>query len=42
LNDRQDERNPMATEDRRQLAVITGASSGIGFEFAKVFGEERR
>jgi uncharacterized protein len=24
----------------RQLAVVTGASSGIGFELAKVFGEE--
>jgi len=30
----------MATEHDRQLAVITGASSGIGFELAKVFGEE--
>lgn len=25
---------------RRQLAVVTGASSGIGFELAKVFAEE--
>jgi NAD(P)-dependent dehydrogenase (short-subunit alcohol dehydrogenase family) len=24
----------------RPLAVVTGASSGIGFELAKVFGEE--
>jgi NAD(P)-dependent dehydrogenase (short-subunit alcohol dehydrogenase family) len=24
----------------RQLAVVTGASSGIGFELAKVFAEE--
>jgi short-subunit dehydrogenase len=24
----------------RKLAVVTGASSGIGFELAKVFGEE--
>jgi uncharacterized protein len=30
----------MATEHDGQLAVITGASSGIGFELAKVFGEE--
>jgi short-subunit dehydrogenase len=30
----------MATEHDRQLAVITGASSGIGFELAKVFAEE--
>lgn len=30
----------MATEESRQLAVVTGASSGIGFELAKVFAEE--
>jgi short-subunit dehydrogenase len=30
----------MADGDERQLAVVTGASSGIGFELAKVFGEE--
>jgi short-subunit dehydrogenase len=38
MND--DERNSMATEESRQLAVVTGASSGIGFELAKVFAEE--
>ena len=30
----------MGTEQERQLAVVTGASSGIGFELAKVFAEE--
>jgi uncharacterized protein len=30
----------MGTEQDRQLAVVTGASSGIGFELAKVFAEE--
>jgi short-subunit dehydrogenase len=30
----------MATEQSRPLAVITGASSGIGFELARVFAEE--
>lgn len=30
----------MATEHERPLAVITGASSGIGFELAKVFAGE--
>jgi uncharacterized protein len=30
----------MENRDNRQLAVITGASSGIGFELAKVFAEE--
>jgi len=30
----------MATEHDRQFAVITGASSGIGYELAKVFAEE--
>lgn len=30
----------MATEHDRQLAVVTGASSGIGFELAKVFASE--
>jgi short-subunit dehydrogenase len=30
----------METEQNRQLAVVTGASSGIGFELAKVFAEE--
>jgi short-subunit dehydrogenase len=30
----------MAADQNRQLAVITGASSGIGFELAKVFAEE--
>lgn len=30
----------MATEHDRQLAVITGASSGIGLELAKVFASE--
>jgi short-subunit dehydrogenase len=30
----------MATDDRRPLAVITGASSGIGLELANVFASE--
>jgi uncharacterized protein len=30
----------MATEDGNRLAVVTGASSGIGFELARVFAEE--
>jgi short-subunit dehydrogenase len=30
----------MQNTDSRPLAVITGASSGIGYELAKVFGEE--
>jgi len=30
----------MAGEGDRRLAVVTGASSGIGYELAKVFGEE--
>lgn len=30
----------MATEHDRQLAVVTGASSGIGFELARVFASE--
>lgn len=30
----------MNTQQRRPLAVVTGASSGIGFELAKVFAEE--
>jgi len=38
MND--DERDPMATNPSRQLAVVTGASSGIGFELAKVFARE--
>jgi uncharacterized protein len=29
-----------ATEQDKKLAVVTGASSGIGFELAKVFAEE--
>jgi short-subunit dehydrogenase len=32
--------DPMGTEQDRQLAVVTGASSGIGFELAKVFAQE--
>jgi uncharacterized protein len=31
----------MASGDNRQLAVVTGASSGIGFELAQVFAAER-
>ena len=27
-------------EQQRKFAVVTGASSGIGFELAKVFAEE--
>jgi short-subunit dehydrogenase len=38
--EKKEERNPMAADQDRQLAVITGASSGIGFELAKVFAEE--
>jgi short-subunit dehydrogenase len=30
----------MGTQERRPFAVVTGASSGIGFELAKVFAEE--
>jgi short-subunit dehydrogenase len=30
----------MNTQEQRPLAVVTGASSGIGFELAKVFAEE--
>jgi short-subunit dehydrogenase len=30
----------MTDNGTRQLAVVTGASSGIGFELAKIFGEE--
>ena len=30
----------MAAEVTRQFAVVTGASSGIGFELAKVFAED--
>ena len=30
----------MGTQERRAFAVVTGASSGIGFELAKVFAEE--
>lgn len=30
----------MNTQQQRPLAVVTGASSGIGFELAKVFAEE--
>lgn len=30
----------MATEENSRLAVVTGASSGIGFELAKVFADE--
>jgi short-subunit dehydrogenase len=30
----------MEPSERKQLAVVTGASSGIGYELAKVFGEE--
>jgi len=30
----------MESSERKQLAVVTGASSGIGYELAKVFGEE--
>jgi short-subunit dehydrogenase len=30
----------MSTQQRRPFAVVTGASSGIGFELAKVFAEE--
>jgi short-subunit dehydrogenase len=29
----------MNTQQRRPFAVVTGASSGIGFELAKVFAE---
>jgi len=38
MND--DERDSMAMEENSKLAVVTGASSGIGFELAKVFAEE--
>jgi len=38
MND--EERDSMTTEENRGLAVVTGASSGIGFELAKVFAEE--
>jgi len=30
----------MGTQERRPFAVVTGASSGIGFELAKIFAEE--
>ena len=30
----------MKTQQRRPFAVVTGASSGIGFELARVFVEE--
>jgi uncharacterized protein len=30
----------MQAQEQRRLAVVTGASSGIGFELAKVFAEE--
>lgn len=30
----------MESGQKRRFAVITGASSGIGFELAKVFAEE--
>jgi uncharacterized protein len=30
----------MSTQDKRPFAVVTGASSGIGFELAKVLAEE--
>src|SRR5215211_2431444 len=30
----------MSTQENRPFAVVTGASSGIGFELAKVFAEE--
>jgi short-subunit dehydrogenase len=30
----------MTTDETRRLAVVTGASSGIGFELAKVFADE--
>lgn len=29
----------MDTQQKRPFAVVTGASSGIGFELAKVFAE---
>ena len=32
--------NPTAAETVRRLAVVTGASSGIGFESAKLFAED--
>lgn len=31
----------MSTRQQRPFAVVTGASSGIGFELAKVFAEKR-
>jgi len=41
VKERKDEKgNPMESGQTRQLAVVTGASSGIGFELAKVLAEE--
>jgi uncharacterized protein len=41
MNEQADEKgNPMESGQNGQLAVVTGASSGIGFELAKVFADE--
>jgi NADP-dependent 3-hydroxy acid dehydrogenase YdfG len=41
VNDKTRKEEPMETGQSKPPAVVTGASSGIGYEPARVFGERK-